>query len=228
MPRLARARPLMETAHPEGRPAMSTSPITRWAGRISLAAATLILTSQLLNLALGLTQNADAGTLTHTLQFALALLAQYVLLLALTGLYTRQATAVGTFGLVGYLVAFLGGLLVAGDWWYEAFAVPQIAIHAPQVLDIPWTQSGSVMAGAIATAISFSLGWVLFGIATLRGRLLPAGPAILMIIGGAVAVLVLDTPYQIPLAVAVGWMGYRLNAAPRDQHEAPAPAPANP
>jgi hypothetical protein len=202
---------------------MSTSPITRWAGWISLAAATLILTSQLLNEALYLTLGDQYhATLTYTLQYALALLAQYVLLLALTGLYARQADAVGTLGLVGYLVAFLGTLLVAGDWWYEAFIGPQIATHASQLVDMP--RGASIWAGAIATAISFSLGWVLFGIATLRGRLLPAGPAILMIIGGAVGVLVLDTPYQIPLAIAVGWMGFRVNAASPDQHHARAPA----
>lgn len=224
MSRLARTRPLMETAHPEGRSAMSTSPITRWAGLISLAAAALILTSQLLNEALYLTHHDDAAT---TLKYALALLAQYVLLLALTGLYTRQAPAVGTLGLVGYLVAFLGTLLVARDWWYEAFVGPGIAIHAPQLADMPY--DGSLVAGAIATIGSFSLGWILFGIATLRGYLLPAAPAILVIIGGAVGALVLWTPYQIPLAIAVGWMGYHLvNAVPHDQHDAPVPAPANP
>ena len=224
MSSLARTRPLMETAHPEGRSAISTSPITRWAGPISLAAAALILTSQLLNEALHLTHHDDAAT---TLKYALALLAQYVLLLALTGLYPRQATAVGTLGLVGYLVAFLGTLLVAGDWWYEAFVGPGIAIHAPQLADMPY--DGSLVAGAIATIGSFSLGWILFGIATLRGHLFPAAPAILVIIGGAVGALVLWTPYQIPLAIAVGWMGYHLvNAIPHDQHDAPVPAPANP
>jgi hypothetical protein len=207
---------------------MSTPPITRWAGRISLAAAALILTSQLLNLALYLTLGDDpaTATVTQTLKYALALLAQYVLLLALTGLYARQATAVGTLGLVDYLVAFLGTLLVAGDWWYEAFVGPGIALHAPQLVDMPY--DASLVAGAVATNGLFSLGWILFGIATLRGRLLPAGPAILMIIGGAVGALVLWTPYQIPLAIAVGWMGYRLSAASHDQHDAPAPAPANP
>jgi hypothetical protein len=199
---------------------MSTSPITRWAGRISLVAAALLITSQLLNLALG---GQPTATLTHTLQFILALLAQYVLLLALTGLYARQAEAVGNLGLVGYLVASLGILLVAGDWWYEAFAGPLFATRAPQAFEVP--AGGSLLAGAIVTSVVFSLGWVLFGIASLRARVLPVGPAILVIIGGAVGLGALLVPYQIPLAIAVGWMGYHLrNAAPHDQHDARAPA----
>jgi hypothetical protein len=200
---------------------MFDSPISRWAGPISLASATLLISSQLLNLALGLTHNDDPATVTHTLQFALALVAQYVLLLALTGLYTRQAQAVGNLGLAGYLVAALGILLVAGDWWYEAFAGPQIAVHAPHLLDLP--PGPSIWAGAIVTVGSFSLGWVLFGIATLRGRLFPVGPAIMMIIGGLVGLGALQAGYQIPLAIAVGWMGYRLNAASPYKRAAPAP-----
>jgi hypothetical protein len=196
--------------------AAPTSPITRSAGPISVAAAALVITSQILNLALGLFGSQSAATITHTVQFVLALLAQYMLLLALTALYARQSKAVGKLGLVGYLVAFLGVLLVAGDWWYEAFMVPQIAVHAPQLLDIPWTSSGTIVASAVATAGLFSLGWILFGIATLRARLFPVGPAILMIIGGAVGLLALDAGYQIPLAIAVGWMGHLLNTASQD------------
>ena len=31
------------------------------------------------------------------------------------------------------------------------------------------------------------------------------------VIGGAVGVLALNTPYQIPLAIAIGWIGYSLH-----------------
>ena len=40
-----------------------------------------------------------------------------ILLLALTAIYAREYAALGTLGLVGYLTAFLGTLMVAGDWW---------------------------------------------------------------------------------------------------------------
>ena len=42
--------------------------------------------------------------------------------------------------LIAFLVAFLGTVLVAGDWWFEAFVVPWLADVAPQSLEV--TPSG--------------------------------------------------------------------------------------
>jgi hypothetical protein len=199
------------------RAATTPTPISRWVGRISLAAAALLITSQLLDLLLRLTLgDVSAAHPTYILKRGVALVAQYVLLLALTGLYARQSRAMGKLGLVAYLIASFGTVLVAGDWWFEAFMAPQIAIHAPQLFEVP--QQGSVLVGAVATVGAFSLGWVLFGIATLRARLISIGPAILTISGGAVGILALWSPYQIPLAIAVGWMGYLLNTASQNDH----------
>jgi hypothetical protein len=32
-------------------------------------------------------------------------------------IYTRESAALGRLGLIGYVAAFLGTLMVAGDWW---------------------------------------------------------------------------------------------------------------
>jgi hypothetical protein len=42
--------------------------------------------------------------------------------------------AMGTVGLAGYLTASLGRVLVAGDWWYEAFIGPALRAQAPGVV----------------------------------------------------------------------------------------------
>jgi hypothetical protein len=42
-----------------------------------------------------------------------------------------QAAASGTPGPVGFLLAVLGTMLLAGAWWLEAFAVPYAAAKAP-------------------------------------------------------------------------------------------------
>ena len=71
---------------------MSIQSLSRAVGPVSIAAAVLIIVSQSVNLGLGLTigvQSADS--ITHTLKYGLALFALYVLMLALTGLYLRQA-----------------------------------------------------------------------------------------------------------------------------------------
>ena len=100
--------------------------------------------------------------------------------------------------------------MVAGDWWFEAFVVPTIATAAPAVLDLPL--SGSVLVGAIATVGLYTVGWTLFGIAALRAHAFPRAAALLLLVGGLAGPLALSTPYQIPLAIAIGWIGLTLRA----------------
>lgn len=157
--------------------------------------------------------------MTHTLSYAFALLGMCVLLLALTALYTRESSALGRLGLIGYLTAFLGTLLVAGDWWFEAFVVPAIAAEAPEVL--AQSPSGSALVGVVATIGLYTIGWVLFGVAALRAGVFARPAVVLMIVGGLAGVLALSTPYQIPLAVAAGWIGIRLKPAPRGPESVP-------
>ena len=114
--------------------------------------------------------------------YSIALLGMGALLLALTAIYTRESAVLGRLGLIGYLTAFLGTLMVAGDWWFEAFVVPMIATAAPAVLDLPL--SGSVLVGAIATVGLYTVGWTVFGIAALRARAFPRAAALLLLAGG--------------------------------------------
>jgi hypothetical protein len=187
---------------------MPHSPLIRLAGPLCISASVLIVLSQLLRLGVGLVSGSES-TPTHTVTYAVALLGMGVLLLALTALYTREATALGRLGLAGYLTAFLGTLLVAGDWWFEAFVVPGIATQAPEILtgSLGW----SVLAGAVTTIAFFAIGWTLFGIAAFRTGVFGRPAAILLIVGGLTGVLTLSTPWQIPLAVAVGWIGVALS-----------------
>lgn len=187
---------------------MAASSFVRLAGIASMAAAGLMLTNQLSQLAFAMTMSESIAIASHSLRNGLALIAMYALLIALTGLYARQATAAGRLGLVAYLIAALGTVLLAGDWWYETFVAPLIAAQAPDLLNT--APSGSILIGAAATFVSFALGWVLFGIASYRAGVFPRGAAVLMVLGGIVGILALAPPFQIPLALAVGWMGWSL------------------
>ena len=185
------------------------TPITKWAGPLCLAAAALVVTSELLRLLRGLTSRPGSETtLAHMLTYGLALGGMCALLLALTVLYFRDQRALSVLGLVGYLIAGIGTVLVAGDWWFEAFAVPTIGVVAPQVLTLP--PGGSVLAGAIITAGLFAVGWITFGVAAFRSGAHSRPACVLLTVGGTCGVLALSTPYQVPLAVAVGWIGYTL------------------
>ena len=85
---------------------MPLQSLGRLVGPLAISAAVLIILSQGILLALGLAFGSQpADTVLHSLKYALALLAMYALLLALTGLYLRQAGAAGRLGLAGFLIA---------------------------------------------------------------------------------------------------------------------------
>src|SRR5215210_5441797 len=154
------SRPLPSSVGPEETAMTQTSK----AGMLCLIAGTLIITGELLRLTTGLLSGPDsAATVTHTLTYGLALAGMYALLLALTAVYVSNRQALGVLGLVGYGTAAAGTVLVAGDWWFEAFAVPMIAAEAPGVLELP--PGGSVLAGALVTVGLFAAGWIAFGVA---------------------------------------------------------------
>jgi hypothetical protein len=193
---------------------MALSPLSRRAGVLSLTAAVLIVLSQVMRLGLDQLLGPDwVTTPAYTVTYSIALLGMAALLLALTAIYTRESAALGRLGLIGYVTAFLGTVMVAGDWWFEAFAVPTIATEAPEVLDLPI--SGSVLVGAIATVGLYTVGWTLFGLAALRARAFPLAAALLLLVGGLAGPLALSTPYQIPLAIAIGWIGLTLRPESR-------------
>jgi hypothetical protein len=142
----------------------------------------------------------SAATLAHTLIYGLALLGMFVLLLALNALFVGHAIDLGALGVFGYLTAFLGTLLVAGDWWFEAFAVPAIAAQAPGVLRL--SPGGSLLAGAVAAISFYTAGWVLFGVAILRARVFPRPAALLMILAGLAGPLAMNPPGDVDVRPA--------------------------
>jgi hypothetical protein len=178
---------------------------TRQAGLASITAAALILVSQVSQLAIPMFLTESFWIATQSLRMGLAMAAMFALLIALTGLYARQAPEMGRLGLAGYLTAFLGTLLVAGNWWYEAFIGPVLRQQAPELLAT--APSGSILFAAIFTGVIFAVGWAVFGLASIRAGVVPRGAAVLMTIAGVAGILTLISPFQIPLALAVGWIG---------------------
>jgi hypothetical protein len=166
---------------------MSPAGLPRLAGLVSVAAGVLLVVTQPVGALAFVVVDADpvrAGSALVGVNGPLALLAVY-LLVGLVGLYARQSAASGTLGLVGFLVAVLGTMLLAGAWWLEALAVPSAATKAPALVAEPPT--GRLLAGAVVSFGGFAVGWVLFGIASLRARIFPRDAALLLVIGGASA-----------------------------------------
>ena len=155
---------------------MTHARLIRLAGLASVATAVLIIVSQLIGFFFGpdpANLSESVTTATATLYNILKLLGFFLLMLGLVGLYARQSVQAGALGLIGFLGAFLGTMLVAGDWWFEAFAAPYLAGVAPQAL--AEGASGTLVVGGLAGFVLFALGWVLIGLARFRARVFRAG-----------------------------------------------------
>jgi hypothetical protein len=179
---------------------MPSSDLIRWSGLAAMVAAALWVVGDLLNLTLLFSTepfSEEAQTGSYLFRQALFLLGVVLLLVGLVGLYAHQSQAAGALGLVGFLVAFAGTVLVAGFIWAGTFVAPALATEAPEFLD------AGPPPGYFPALVTCSVGWLLFGIAALRARVFPRWATILLIVGAVLFVLPLPLT-AIVLSVAVG------------------------
>jgi hypothetical protein len=199
-------------------PKMSASTLIRWSGLAGIAAAVLIIVAEGVGRSLGLMSMEEMAVTPLSAGWVplnlLELLGLAIMLLALVGLYARQAQVAGVFGLGGFLVAFLGTCLLMGSAWTNTFTPPAIAKAAPELLTMhpPPAPLGQAF---VATAEVFGLGQILFGIVTLLTRQVPRGGAVLLILGGVLMRVTTMLPVYFPLEViatsaALAWLGYAL------------------
>lgn len=131
-----------------------------------------------------------ATSATFFLPSGAQLLAMVLLAVGLVALYVRQAEAFGALGLVGFFLALVGTVMVAGALWSQVFVVPRLAEAAPEVVN---SGTGSVLAGFLLSFLLFGVGWVVFGAATLRARVFPRWAVVLLIVGAVLAILPLPS-----------------------------------
>jgi hypothetical protein len=198
---------------------MSSSGLVRLGGIAVVVAAVLMLSADIID-AYHIQAATTAGpaelnrlfltTGTHAFQSALRLIAFGVLLpLGLVGLYARQSEAVGPLGLVVFVVAFAGTMLVSGFAWVDTFLAPELAASAPRL-----TESGPPPGRALSFLV-FGIGWILFGLASLVGRVYPRSASALLIAGAVILTVVTLTLLPVPLGglpfeAAVVWLGVAL------------------
>lgn len=157
----------------------------------------------------------------HVLSFAEAILA----LIGVTGLYLFQVRKVGILALLGYLMFGLFFILQASFNFAEALIAPLVAKGAPQLaVDFVGlfgryaaeTDLGALAALPLVAAILYVGGAILFGIATIRARLLSRGAAILLTVAAAVTPLAALLPHAlermaaVPMGLALVWLGCSL------------------
>lgn len=146
-----------------------------------------------------------------------SVVAYALLVLAALAIYQRAAPRAGWLGVIGVCAAIIGTVFMAGDWWYEAFALPWLAAVAPQVFETGL--GGSILAGAASSFALFSIGWVVYGVALLRARVFPTAIAIGIVVGGLVsgtAHVPIAATYLVGgaiLGAAITWLGVWLTTA---------------
>lgn len=118
------------------------------------------------------------------------------------GLYARQPEAAGVLGLVSFLMAFIGTGSTLGVNFVDTFVMPTLAVEAPGLLEAGPTEVYGF--GFIPAALLLVVGWLLFGLATLRARVYPREAAILLIVGPVLLPLPLPV-VGIVFGVAVAW-----------------------
>jgi hypothetical protein len=192
---------------------MTSSNLIRWSGLSALVGGALAVAFDVINAVLFPGEQGSQVMLTSSwfIVQILGLVALALITLGLVGLYACQAQRAGTLGLIAFVIAFAGMLMVFGLSWGEPFLGPLVAEQAPGLLSME--PSGTLAVGSILSIALFALGWLLFGLASLRARVLPRGAAVLVIVGSLLSFILtsLDLPlWSVVLGAALVWMGYAL------------------
>jgi hypothetical protein len=128
------------------------------------------------------------------------------LLIALIAVHGRQSRQAGTFGAVAFCAAVVGTMTMAGDMWFDAFASPWLAEVAPQVFTTV-RPTPILEIGALLSYSLMALGWILYGLATLRARVFPTLAALGLIVAGLIAFRSSFPPYGVPIGLVVAALG---------------------
>ena len=185
---------------------MSILALMRWCGLAALVGGVLFVLADFLGLTLGSDFAQAAATGSFLVQQLLFLLGAVLVLFGLFGLYLSQSEAAGALGVAGFLLAFLGTALVAGVSWAQAFIAPFVAREAPELLAV-------ANFAFPLTFLIFALGWVLFGVATLRASIYPRAAAIVLIIGAVLPFVGFLLPVSaFVFGIGVAWLGFVLFA----------------
>jgi len=182
---------------------MSLSPLSRYAAPLAIGAGALVIVTRLVIM---MTTPAEIEplkayvlTTTHALNSVISIAAFALLAVALVAVYELHAREAGGLGALGVAAAIVGTVFMAGDWWYEAFAVPRLAEVAPDAIDT--FVGGRLLAGGLASFVLFGIGWLLFGIASLRAQVFPGAVSGAIAIGGLLSGIPIGLAYLSGMAI---------------------------
>src|SRR5215208_2839318 len=183
---------------------MSPSNLLRLGGLAAVGAGVLTIIGDLVGLGVYFKDMAVAATtFSFALSFWLYMLGSVLLLGGLVAVYVYHSEEAVLLGVVGFVVAFLGTALIVGAEWAQVFVAPLLAANAPQFFEL------GAPGGLLVTFITLGVGWLLFGIATLRAGVFPRWAVILLTVGAVLSFFPVPLS-SIVLSAAVIWLGFIL------------------
>ena len=109
----------------------------------------------------------------------------------------------------------IGTMFMTGDWWYEAFAVPRLVEVAPDAVDD--FVGGRLIIGGLTSFVLFGIGWIMYGVASTRARVIPRSISITIIVAGLMSGVPIGIVYLsggVVHGLAFVWLGaWMLRAA---------------
>lgn len=184
------------------------SPFARHVGRIAVAAGLLITLAQIVMLPYDPKDHIRTSQSVGFQVGGAIFMAGFVaLLLAAIGAVERQSHRAGRLATVAGFAVVIGTMMLGGDLWFESFAIPWIADSPTAGVVFDSDPTVVLGLGALSSYCLFAIGWTLFGVASLRARVLPKPISIALIVGGVIGFQSLLSPFALPLAFAVTAMG---------------------
>ena len=153
----------------------------------------------------------------------LALIMTVLTPLALVHLYSKQVKESGKTGFLGFLMAFIGSVLFSSVQFDEALLWRIFTVQAPSLLDLsgPMFKDPGFSTIYLVMGVLYILGFILFGIATMRGGVFPRIAAVLLILGvplfasGVFLPQLLRTIGAILAGTSFIWMGFSMGGKTR-------------
>ena len=201
---------------------MSSSKLIRWGGLLILVASALMALGFIFHPPMDAEHMAGtAWVVDHVV-----IIASLVLIIpGLFALYARQLKETGGLGLIGFILLFISHASFLGVVHFELFVIPTLAVKTPEILKDGLIGVGALGVALPVTGVLLVLGYLVFGIAMIRARILPRWACVLLMVGAfpvafkpALAKLGLTLVASVGAVIfglGAGWLGYSLWAEKR-------------
>jgi len=159
----------------------SLAALTRWSGLALVAGGLLMVVAIALHPSRETTATILQAEVRLVAAHVLFTLSYLLVLLGLPGLYAAESVRMGRLGLVGFLLAFTGTMLIAVSGNF-GFLAPVLAAQSPETIDAINRYLPEVALNGVAFG-GFVVGFVVFGVAMAKTATFPRSSGMLVAVG---------------------------------------------